>query len=116
MTEAEINRECAVLCGYQDVADDRDREEYGQDHEFWESSSGEAIGDIADLPNFCKDRNALPALLQEVINQNCEYEFEDAMKNALCGGGTILDTLDALMADPRLVAEAVLRATSRWKE
>lgn len=124
MTEQEMNRAAATLCGYT--------------VKLWEAvvpsvvilgragdfvlcgPSGNAIRDRPgpeescwrDAPNFSTDRNALPELLAAVTNAGMEYEFEEEIK----GDAVIIDPMEILMMEPRVIVECALKACGRWKE
>lgn len=123
MEEAGMNREAALLCGYRDVADDRDREEYGQDHQFWESRTGEAIGNAESLPNFCQNRNALPELLAAVKVMHKHWEYVKALAVIVdADTDSLMHNIDWVgvfrmeQAEPKSKVEAALRACNRWKD
>lgn len=114
MTEAEMNRAAAELCGWSNIHPSG--AVYGSGMEGYRNEYAARNGLHEHIPDYCHDRNALPELWQTLIKSGAFGEFIPT----LFPHGDEWDWFHAvkmtLEVTPLRFVEAALRATGRWKE
>ena len=119
-TEQEINRKAAEVCGWREVTFEHPYlEGWTRSHSIlWVHPTNQYS---VSIPNFCRDRNALPALLEEMVRRDSfsDYTFIGEL-GALRGipptEGRLAPWAFRLMtSSPREITEAALRALGAWE-